>query len=459
MAKSFRRSVDMTTGSLFRKILLFTVPLVLTNILQQLYNVADMVIVGRFSSVDGAVGAIGSTTSFHSLMLNLIIGLSVGATVVVSQAIGARDEEKARHGVHTSLVLGFLFGVGILIIAQVICRPMLVLINTEPQYMAMAEEYCRIFFMGVPFVAVLNCALGIMRAQGDTTRPLLILAGAGLLNVLLNIVFVAGCGMDVDGVALATLVANIVSTMAALICLVRDRGICRLRMKALRIHRATAKRVLLVGVPSGVQGMLFSSSNMIIQSAVNGFGPAAITAAAIATNLQAFGYTAGNSAAQASMTFTGQNTGAKNYRRIPSVVHNSMLVGVLLSGVIAVALYLFQEPLAGLYMNEATENREEILAVLRPIATAQVLTVPLCGLMECGALALRGMGYSTLSMINSLVGSCLLRIVWVYTVFAAFPSVIVLYINYPLTWSITAAAQYIFVRQKCRKLIAASERV
>ncbi len=451
------RAVDMTTGPLFKKILMFALPLALTNLLQQLYNVADMVIVGRFSAVEGTVAAIGSTMSFHTLMVNFLIGLSVGATVVVSQAIGARDDIAAERGVHTALLMGLALGIINLILGQLLCCPILELLNT--QYMELAEEYCRIYFMGLPFVALLNCSLGILRAQGDTTRPLFILAGAGVLNVVLNLVFVVCLGMDVDGVGWATVISNASSAAAALICLARDRGICRLSLRKLRVHWRTAKQILLVGIPSGLQGVLFSVSNMIIQSAVNSFGPITVTAASITGNLEAFGYTAGNSAAQASLAFTGQNMGAKNYRRIIAVVHNSMMVGFLLSSVLSVLLYILQVPIAGLYMNATVTNRQEILDTLWLIASFRVLLIPLCSIGECGTLALRGMGYSTLSMLNSLVSACLLRIVWIYTVFAVFPTVWGLYLCYPVTWVVAAVLQYVCVRLKCRRLVCNSERV
>lgn len=433
------RGMDMTTGPLFHKMLVFALPLVLTNLLQMLYNVADMIVVGRFSPVDGAVGAIGCTASFISLITNFILGLSTGATVVVAQAIGAHDRNGVRHGVHTSLTIGVLLGVVCLGIGQALCRPMLVMLDTAPEYLAMSEKYCRICFAGLPFVALLNCALGVMRAQGDATRPLLILAGAGLLNVTLNLLFVLAFGMDVDGVALATVTANVASAVIALVCLMRDRGMCRLRLRRLRIHRATALKVLAIGVPSGLQGALFSISNMIVQSAVNSFGPATITAASIEGNLHSFVYTAANAIANAAMTFTGQNMGARKYRRIVPILLNGYLIVLLLAGVLAAGMYTLLEPLAGLYMNEATNDREAILEVIRVAATCRMLFMPICGLMDCGAMTLRGMGRSATSMALSLIGACGLRVAWVYTVFALFHEQWVLFISYPISWTVTAA--------------------
>lgn len=451
------RGMDMTTGPLFHKMLVFALPLVLTNLLQMLYNVADMIVVGRFSSVDGAVGAIGCTASFISLVTNFIFGLSTGATVVVAQAIGAHDRNGARRGVHTSLAIGVLLGIVCLGVGQALCRPMLLLLDTAPEYLAMSEKYCRICFAGLPFVALLNCALGVMRAQGDSTRPLLILAGAGLLNVALNVLFVLAFGMDVDGVALATVIANVASAVITLVCLVRDRGMCRLRPKRLRIHRATALKVLAIGVPSGLQGALFSISNMIVQSAVNSFGPATITASSIESNLHGFVYTSANAIANAAMTFTGQNLGARKYRRIVPILLNGYLIVLLLAGVLSAGMYTLLEPLAGLYMNEATSNREAILEVIRVAATCRMLFMPICGLMDCGALTLRGMGCSATSMVISLIGACGLRIAWVYTVFALFHEQWVLFISYPISWAVTAAVLLVCVWRVSRLLIRKAE--
>ncbi len=452
-----KRAMDMTSDRLFSKILAFSLPLLLTNLLQLCYNMADMVIVGRFSSVDGTVGAIGSTTSFLNLVFNFIFGIAAGATVVVAQAIGAQDKDAARDGVHTSLIMAVVLGVFALGIGELVCVPVLKAMNTV--YLDMAVTYCRICFLGMPFMAVFNCAFGVMRAQGDTTRPLVILACSGFLNVVLNIVFVAGFGMDVDGVALATLTANILSAVAAMVCLARDTGICGFRFAHLRLHRGALKRVLAIGMPSGFQGVLFSASNLVVQSAVNSFGPATITATAIMANLEAFGYTAGNSVATASLTFAGQNIGAKNYRRILTVMSNSFAVGVVLSGLIGVVIYAFQQPLAGLYMNEMTTHREEVLRVLRIAMNCRVLFLPLCALMECSSFTLRGMGRSTLSMINSLVGAGGLRVVWILTLFAAFPTQGVLFASYPVTWGVTALVQFVCVRVTCRKLLEKQEKV
>lgn len=452
-----RRGMDLTTGSIFHKMLIFALPLVLSNLLQTLYNVADMIVVGRFSLVDGAVGAIGCTSSFITLVNNFIFGLATGATVVVSQAIGAGDEIAIRRGVHTSLMMGLIVGFGCLGLGQVLCVPMLTLLDTAPEYMAMSVEYCRICFAGLPFVAILNCALGIMRAQGDSTRPLVILSLSGVLNVALNVVFVTALRMDVDGVALATMISNIASAVAAMVCLARDNGTCRFSFKELRIHPATMRKVLGIGIPSGMQGMLFTVSNMINQAAVNSLGLVTITACSIEVNLHNFIYTACNATASAAMTFAGQNVGARKYRRIMPCLFNGYLIILLLGGVLMTLTWVFLDPLAALYMNEATSNRAEIHEVVRQIAVYRVLFMPVCGLMDCGALTLRGIGRSTLSMMVSLVGACVFRIVWIYTVFAAVHENWALFISYPISWALTALVAFLAVWLVSRQLIRKAE--
>ena len=442
----------MTTGPIFQKMLIFVLPMMMTNLLQKLYNVADMIMVGQFSSVEGTVGAIGCTSAFITLIRNFMIGLSVGTSVIVSQSIGAGDREATRRGVHSSLVMGVLIGVGSMIIGQVLCRPVLTLMGTGPEFMEMAVTYTRIRFVGLPFTAVLNCSLGIMRAQGDSTRPLFILSMSGILNVALNAVFVILLGMDVDGVAYATLISVVASTVVAVACLVRDRGVCHVSFKDLRIHPATLRSVLAVGVPSGLQGMLFNISNMTIQSAINSLGAEFVSAASIETNLYGFVFIAGEATSSAAMTFAGQNLGAKKYNRIMPSLFNSYLIVLMIGGSLAALMFTFLDPLAGLYMNEATSNREVVLSAIRLIASFRMLFIPLCGLMDCGALMLRGLGRSTLSMVISLIGACGLRIVWVYTAFAVVPEPWVLFLSYPLSWVLTGVAQFVCVWATTRKL-------
>lgn len=446
------KELNMTEGAVFSKIIVFSLPLIVTNLLQTLYNAADMMVVGRFSTVEGAVGAIGATSSLTAVFMNLIMGASTGATVVVANAIGAKDKDRTERAVHTSIIIALICGFAGMLIGVTLCKPILVLMKSDPALIDMSVTYCRIFFLGVPFTTVLNYAVAVLRAKGDTTTPLIILACSGILNVVLNIVFILLLGMDVDGVAIATVIANICSMLAVMIILMRDTGWCRFSFSKLRMCTASARRIVSIGIPAGIQGTLFSTSNVFIQSAVNGFGAAVVTGNSIGTNLEGFIYTATNSIAQAALTFTGQNMGAGKPERIRKIKWSSYLAGVLVAAVFCVTLCTFRDFFAGLYINEGSGNRAEILAAVEQKFLYMIVPYFLVPLMEVGANLVRGMGKSILPMIVSLLGSCLFRIVWIFTVFAAFPELWVLYISMPISWAITASVHFICVTLLQRKL-------
>ena len=440
---SARSEINMIDGSVFSKILRFSLPLVLTNLLQVLFNVADMVVVGRFSSVDGAVGAVGATTALVALFNHMVFGASVGATVAVSNAVGSRDREESERAVHTSLLIGLICGLIGAAVGVFSCRTVLVWMDSDPALLAMSATYCRIYFAGMPFVAVLNYAVAVLRAKGDTTTPLIILAGAGVLNVILNIVFVAGFGMNVDGVALATVISNAAAMVAVMIVLSRDRSWCRFSFRKLRIDGRIARRVMGIGLPAGLQGALFAISNMFIQQAVNGFGVAVITGISIASNLEGFAYVAEQAVATAALTFTGQNIGARRYDRLGRVARDSYFANILICGAVSVGIFLLREVLARMYMNDVTADTALILDTVTRCSCFRLLPCVLCGFMEVGSALTRGLGRSTLSMVITLLGSCAFRVVWIQTVFAAYPKDWVLYIVMPISWAITALAHLI----------------
>ncbi len=437
------REINMTEGSVFPKILLFSIPLIMTNLLQTLYNAADMIVVGKFSTVEGAVGAIGATSSLTSVFMNLIMGASTGATVVVANAIGARDRERTERAVHTSIIIAAICGTAGMIIGVTLCEPILKLMRSDPALIDMSVLYCRVFFMGVPFTTVLNYAIAILRAKGNTTTPLIILACSGLLNVILNIVFILFLGMDVDGVALATVISNVCSMAVVMLILMRDSGWCRFSFKKLRICSYSAARIVTIGFPAGIQGTLFSISNVFIQSAVNSFGAAVVTGNSIGTNLETFVYTATNSIAQAALTFTGQNVGAGKPERIKRVARSSYLAGVMTAVILCTVLCAFRDFFAGLYINSESGNRAEILAAVEQKFRFMITPYFLVSMMEVGANLVRGMGKSILPMVVSLIGSCLFRITWTYTVFALVPELWILYISMPISWFITATVHFI----------------
>ena len=432
-----QNGMDMTQGPIFSKIIVFALPLIFTNLLQMLYNAADMVVVGKFSGVDGAVGAIGSTGALLNLATNIIIGFSTGA-VCVANALGSKDEARTRKAVHSSIFLGIIFGLVGLVIGLTVTKPLLIWMKADPALLDMSVKYCQIVFLGVPFSTVLNYAISILNAKGDTTTPLMILSSSGLLNVILNIAFVKGLGLNVEGVAIATVIANIFSLAAVLIKLTRETGWCQLSFKKYRPDKDTALSIIKIGLPSGIQGTLFSLSNVFIQQAVHGFGAAVVTGNAIGGNLVAF---------------TGQNMGAGKYKRLRKITANSYLITFLVALVVCSFLYLFREPLAHLYMNDVTENADIILNTVTLRFNMVITVYFLLSFMEVGAGIVTGMGKSLMAMIVSLLGACVFRVVWIMTIFEAVHELWVLYLSFSISWALTALIHFICLSIMQRKLV------
>lgn len=436
--------IEMTRGPVFGKILLFAVPLLLTNALQVLYNAADMIVVGRFSSAEGAVGAIGATGPLINLMLNLLFGIAVGANVVVARYIGAGNEERTRRAVHSSMQIAILCGLVSMAIGLLFSRQLLELMNSDPQLIDMSDTYIKIYFLGVPFSSLLNYASAILRAKGDTTTPFAVLSVSGMLNVILNVVFVAGFGMDVDGVAIATVISTIASTVAVLGVMAKGDDWCRLELKRMvSFDLPTIRYIARIGFPAGVQGTLFSLSNVFIQSAVNGFGPAVITGNSIAVNVEGLAYTATNSIYQAAITFTGQNVGAKKPERLGMIMRSCYFATFCIAIITSSLILAFSRELTMLYINEETANVAAVLDAALFRYKVVITTYFLLAFMEVGSGLVRGMGKSFLSTAVSFVGSCLLRIAWIYTVFAMFPTYTVLLMVMPISWGVAAATHLI----------------
>lgn len=473
--RMFAKEIKMTEGPLLGKVLLFVLPLALTNLLQVLYNAADMVVVSLSGEPD-AVGAIGTTGAFINLILNLFIGFSVGANVVVARHLGGGNGERASRAVHTSLCMSVLFGIVGGGVGLLITRPVLALMGNTGKLLDLAVQYTCIYFCGVPFLSLANYAISILRAKGDTRTPLYILTLTGLLNVGLNLMFVLGFGMSVDGVAYATAISNAVSAVLLVFCLSRDTGACRFCFRKLRMDRRAFCDILYVGLPAGVQGALFSLSNMLIQSSVlqvnNAICPPdsayqpVVKGNAASANLENFAYTATNSVHQASVTFTSQNVGAEKYERVPRVMRCCYLVTFLISAVMSGLLLLLREPLLALYGVTGGEAGSLDAIALNTAVTRMLYmltTYFLLAFMEVGSGVLRGLGKSVTSTVVSLVGSCLLRIVWIFTVFRLHPTLEVIYFSYPLSWGLTAAIHFVCClvvnrRRLARKRRAAGEK-
>ena len=435
--------VDMCRGPLLGKILIFAFPLMLSGILQLLFNAADIVVVGRFASSQ-ALAAVGSTGALINLIINVFIGLSVGANVLVARYYGAGEKEQVSQAVHTSVLLSLLCGVVLIAVGVLLARPLLELMGTPDDVIDMSATYMRIYFCGMPVVMLYNFGAAILRSVGDTKRPLYFLILAGLINVVLNLFFVIVCGMDVDGVALATVISQVVSAGLILLCLMRMEGPCHLDLHKLHIYKDKMWQIVRVGLPAGLQGCIFSISNVLIQSSVNSFGSVAMAGNTAASNIEGFVYNGMNAIYQTALSFTSQNYGARQYHRISRVMRLCLaLVTAVGLGLTAV---LFHNQLLGIYSSDP-----QVIAYgtmrMRFVATLYFL----CGIMDVMAGVMRGMGYSILPMIVSLTGACGLRILWIFTLFAANRTLSMLYVSYPVSWFITALAHlgcYFWVRRK-----------
>ena len=445
--KAFAKSKDinMLEGPLLGKVFRFALPLMLTNLLQMLYSAADMIIAGM-SGVEGAIGSIGTCGAMINFILNIFSGFAIGTNVVVARNIGRGDPEETSKSVHTSLVMAALFGVICAVVGLFASRPILKLLGDEGHVLELASLYTRIYFAGAPFLAVSNYMIAILRAKGDTRTPLFILSGTGLLNVCMNLFFVLVLHRSVDGVAYATVIANAANVILLGIVLMRDTGWCRLELKKLRIDRAAMKEIIRDGLPAGVQGMLFSLSNMLIQSTIIGLNNAAcpggssiIDGNAAATNLEGFAYVATNSVYQASVTFTSQHHGARKYKRIGTVMRCCYFVTAMVAIVCAAILLIFRHPLLGLYIQNGDEMALEAAYTRFYINIAPYVSL---AFMEVGSGVLRGLGKSTLSTVISLVGSCVFRLVWIYLIFPLHPALWMVYLSYPISWTLTALTHF-----------------
>ncbi len=438
MAKSNRYEIDMTEGALLPKVLMFSLPLIASGILQLLFNAADMVVVGRWAGKE-YLAAVGSTGSLINLMVNVFIGLSVGGSVAVSKAFGANDAAAVHKSVHTAMSLSLMAGVVVGLVGFIFCRPLLKLMDNP--VLDLATTYMKIYFLGMPFNMVYNFGASILRAVGDTKRPLIYLTIAGGVNVILNLITVIGLHMNVAGVAIATVASQAVSAALVVICLMRSNGMIRLSLKDLRIHKRQLLEIVRVGLPAGLQGSLFSISNVLIQSSVNGFGEVVVAANSASSNLEGFVYTSMNAIHQAALTFASQNLGAGKIKRVRRSVWVCVATVTVIGLVMGNLMYLCGRPLLSLYLDDPL--------AIDPLTGITVLDygmkrmsymLPLyclCGLMDVMVGSMRGIGYSIMPMLVSLTGACLFRVLWIMTVFAANPTLDVLYVSYPISWALT----------------------
>lgn len=423
--------MDMTEGPLTTKIIKFTIPVMLSGILQLLFNTADVIVVGRFTGKT-ALAAVGSTGSLINLLVSLFMGLSIGTNVLVARYQGAKDDKSVSETVHTSIALGIVGGLILLIVGVVATRPLLEMMATPDDVIDQSTLYMRILFFGMPLNLILNFGAAILRAIGDTKRPLYYLTIAGVINLFLNIFLVTVFSLGVAGVAIATVISEGVSCVLILLCLKHETGAIRLYFNRIKINPSKCVDIMKIGLPAGLQGCIFSISNVLIQSSVNSFGSTVMAGNTAASNIEGFVYVSMNSLYQTCISFTSQNFGAGKFKRIKMVLINCLVIVAITGLVLGNSAYFFGKFLLSAYNNEA-EVISYGLIRLSIISTMYFL----CGLMDVMVGAMRGIGYSILPMIVSLVGACGLRIVWIYTVFVKFRTLDILFISYPVTWTIT----------------------
>ncbi len=439
--------IDMCSGPLFGKILLFYIPLMLSGILQLLFNAADIVVVGRFVGSE-ALAAVGSTSSLINLLVNVFIGLSVGANVLAARFFGAGKKEELSDMVHTAIATSLVSGIFLIFLGVLLARPALLLMETPENVIDQAVLYMRIYFIGMPATMAYNFGSAILRAAGDTKRPLYYLFAAGVVNVVLNLFFVIVCGLGVAGVAIATVISQVISAALVIRCLALSDSDYKLDLKRLRIVPDKLLRMVQIGVPAGLQGALFSVSNVLIQSSVNSFGSVAMAGNTAASNIEGFVYTSMNAFHQTAISFTGQNYGARNYKRIGRILLICQLLVIAVGLLFGNAAYLLGDKLLLLYSSEPEVITYGLLR-MSIICT----TYCLCGMMDVMVGSLRGMGYSVMPMLVSLTGACLFRILWIYTVFQEIPTLQCLYWSYPVSWGLTFLAHLLCFVVVYRKLL------
>lgn len=432
MRKSYE--IDMCSGPLVPKILAFAIPLMFSGILQLLFNAADIIVVGQFTGPQ-AMAAVGSTSSLNNLIVNIFLGLSIGSSVMMSRYYGAKDEKNISELVHTSILLSILSGLGLVVLGLVLARPLLTLMGTPDDVIDQSVLYMSIVFLGMPAMLTYDFGAGILRAVGDTRRPLAFLFVSGIINVFLNLFFVIVFSLGVAGVAIATIISQYISAFLVVLCMVRSSACYHVDIRKLKIHRGKLKQILHIGIPAGLQGAVFNISNVLIQSSVNSFGSIAMAGNAAAGNIEGFVYTSMNSLYQASTSFTSQNVGAGRKERIVPILVDCLVLVTVVGAVLGGLATLFSSQLLGIYSTDPEVIQYGINRLF-------IVCLPyfLDGLMDVACGSIRGLGYSVAPTVVTLLGACAFRIVWIFTVFRLSHTLFTLYLSYPISWAITFAA-------------------
>ena len=428
------RNSNMLSGPLFGSIIGYTIPIILTSFLQLLFHAADLVVVGKFCG-SISVAAVGSTGSITNLLVNLFIGLSVGVGVSIAHGMGSRSKDEVQKTVHTAVPVAVVCGLFLTVIGIRFSEPLLRRMGTPDDVLPLSSSYMKVYFAGMTFTLLYNFCASILRAAGDTKSPLLYLLISGVMNVALNLVFVLGYDLNVVGVALATVISQAVSAMLVMAALMKRQDCCRLELKQMRFHKRQLSKILWIGLPSGIQGSLFAISNVTIQSSVNSFGAVFMSGNAAASNLEGFLYSAMNAFQQTAVNFIGQNSGARQYKRVSRILWICLgcvtVLGMLMGGL----FYAFGHSLLSIYISDSEA------AITYGLIRIMIVHLPyfIYGLMDVSTGALRGLGSSLTPMVISILGVCGLRVGWVYTIFQmqGFHTPQCLYTSYPISWIIT----------------------
>lgn len=445
-----KKHIDMTQGPLFKNIISYTIPIILTGFLQLLFNAADLIIVGQFCG-SVSVAAVGATGSITNLIVNLFIGLSVGTGVVVAQALGANNYRKAHRAIHTAIPTALVGGVLLTIVGISFSETFLRWMDTPTDVLPLSSLYMKIYFAGIIFMMLYNFCASILRAMGDTKSPLVFLTIAGVINVVLNVIFVTVFHLNVAGVALATTISQGVSAILVLVTLMRRNDECKFYISKMKFYKEELLNIIKIGLPAGIQGSLFSISNVVIQSSINSFGEVLMSGNAAALNIEGFMFVCLNAFHQTALNFTGQNIGANKYRRAKKVfllcLASVFVIGILVS----VSVYILGPNLLKIYLPDSLEAVSYGMLRLKCLCLAYCLL----GTMDVSGGALRGMGVSFAPMLISILGVCGFRIIWIYTIFQIpqFHTPEILYMSYAISWGITFAAQTIayFITYNKRK--------
>ncbi len=429
--------IDMTTGPLISKILVFSIPLMISGILQLLFNAADIIVVGQFVGPQ-AMAAVGSTGSLNNLIVNIFLGLSIGSSVLMARYYGAHNKEGIKDLVHTSILLSTVSGLVLVAFGSILARPLLIVMGSPDDVIDQSVLYMRIVFLGMPALLTYDFGAGILRAIGDTKRPLLYLFISGIINVCLNLFFVIVFGLGVAGVAIATVTSQYISAFLVVLNMIRTESVYKLNIRELRIKKYQLLQIIRIGLPAGIQGALFNISNVLIQSSVNSFGSIAMAGNAAAQNIEGFVYTAMNSIYQASTNFTSQNVGAHKKERITPILLSCILLVSIIGITLGSIALFFSNDFLHIYSTD-----EEVIKYGLQRMSIICSTYFLCGLMDTACGSIRGMGYSIAPTLVSLTGACGLRILWIFTVFQLNRTLFTLYLSYPVSWAITFIAHII----------------